>query len=153
MTQEEIRKHNKECEATKQRVGAGPWCDEVNRYTWKAYGVDCMIVRNPSMLHWCGYVGVKNPHPWHGMGYDDVSPNVHGGLTYADACRGHICHIGDDDKPVWWFGFDCAHSGDLIPAVRIPPVESKDHYWTQEQVMKETMRLAKQIAGVGGKKK
>lgn len=26
-----------------------------------------------------------------------------------------ICHLGEPDK-VWWFGFDCSHSGDASPA-------------------------------------
>lgn len=33
--------------------------------------------------------------------------NVHGGLTFS----------GDpDNKGNWWFGFDCAHAGDYVPA-------------------------------------
>lgn len=44
---------------------------------------------------------------------------IHGGLTYSDACQGAICHVplpGEPD-PVWWFGFDCAHSGDVSPGL------------------------------------
>ncbi len=48
---------------------------------------------------------------------------MHGGLTFADSCqetedesRG-ICHVPEKGQPdnVWWFGFDCAHSGDVCP--------------------------------------
>lgn len=44
--------------------------------------------------------------------------DVHGGLTYAGRCAGEICHTpapGEPDK-VYWFGFDCAHAGDRMPA-------------------------------------
>lgn len=68
----------------------------------------CLLLRGS---HRCGYVGVPQEHPWYGLGYDHdalVHIEVHGGLTYAD---------GDSDYPaesdgLWWFGFDCAHSGD-----------------------------------------
>lgn len=55
---------------------------------------------------------------------------VHGGLTFAaDGC-------GDLPKG-WWFGFDCAHSGD-VPS-----------HWTEQRVAEETERMAEQIAAVG----
>lgn len=41
----------------------------------------------------------------------DCALRCHGGLTFGDE--------GDDEyrpKGWWWFGFDCAHSGDLLPA-------------------------------------
>lgn len=46
--------------------------------------------------------------------------NVHGGLTYAGACNGHICHTpaeGESDD-AWWFGFDCSHAGDYTPQLK-----------------------------------
>ena len=80
----------------------------------------------------CGYVGVDETHPLFDVYYDDA-PNfkVHGGLTYSDFCmEGHgnveeegICHLpaeGETDR-VWWFGFDCNHSGDH------PPLYADDH--------------------------
>ena len=39
----------------------------------------------------------------------------HGGITYADSCSERICHPGDE--PLWWFGFDCAHGGDVLPGM------------------------------------
>jgi hypothetical protein len=87
---------------------------------------------------------------------------VHGGLTYSDKCSGHICHVGDEKNPVWWFGFDCAHLGDFIPGYLALEKElstkfnktftdPSNKYWAQEDVMKETMRLAKHVAA-GAKK-
>lgn len=59
--------------------------------------------------HRCGYVAVPKGHPLFGEGYDDVSADVHGGLTYASE--------GTETYPIpsadyWWFGFDCAHCDD-----------------------------------------
>ena len=61
---------------------------------------------------YCGYVAVPEDHPVYGKDYDDVPVDVHGGLTFAER--------SDDKYPVktkenlWWFGYDCAHSGDDI---------------------------------------
>lgn len=43
---------------------------------------------------------------------------VHGGITFAARCQegGRICHVPEPGRPeVWWFGFDCKHSGDSAP--------------------------------------
>jgi hypothetical protein len=66
---------------------------------------------------WCGYAAVPPGHPYHGKRYDEVDVEVHGGLTYAAACAGEICHKPAAGEPhdVWWFGFDCGHAWDLAP--------------------------------------
>jgi hypothetical protein len=63
---------------------------------------------------------------------------------------------------IWWLGFDCAHCGDLIPGMEAMRIETsatvvemgglplswqyelmrEDHYWTMEEVRKETEMLA-----------
>lgn len=75
--------------------------------------------------HHCGYVEVPRTHPLYGLDYDSKLPNytdsdhipprlddiidVHGGLTFSGS--------GTEGYPAntdgWWFGFDCAHLGDL----------------------------------------
>lgn len=117
----------------------GEWDNEPDKVQWQdeATGLPCLIVRGPAGAL-CGYVGVPEGHPLHGVGYSECpkgcgedhcshSPestiNAHGGLTFADSCnpkakedRG-ICHKPAPGEPdhVWWFGFDCAHAGDFCP--------------------------------------
>lgn len=140
------------------RFEAGPWQDEPDRVEWRYGGMPCLIVRN-RIGALCGYVGVSMPHPWWGRHYDAVRPypDIHGGLTYADHCSGHVCHVarpgeGDD---VYWLGFDCAHSGDLLPelvAMRAFRAESRlrwpglpdDTYRDADYVMLEVESLARQ---------
>lgn len=108
----------REKEAMKKETWAeGEWQHEPDRKEWKdeKTGLDCMIIRN-QMGALCGYVGVPEGHPAHGKGYNDVDIDVHGGLTYAAECHGHICHKTEGGDHVWWFGFDCAHSRDLVPS-------------------------------------
>lgn len=61
----------------------------------------------------CGYVGVPQGHPLHGVGYDDVRQadgdwlDVHGGLTFADGYGTYPV-----ESNLWFFGYDCGHAGD-----------------------------------------
>jgi hypothetical protein len=123
-------------------VPKGPWSNEPRKIQWvdASTGLPCLIVRNP-VGALCGYTGVYAGHPFHKVEYSqctvkcgkdycyDHSPEaqlqVHGGITFSEACAHSedesdgICHIpepGTSDD-VWWFGFDCAHGGDLIPGM------------------------------------
>lgn len=98
---------------------------------------------------WCGYVGVPPGHPWHGQPYDDVDAGVHGGLTYAEACQGSVCHVPKPGEPddVWWLGFDCGHYQDAVPAMIAMGYRSlglDGTYRDQAYVTAETKRLADQ---------
>lgn len=108
---------------------SGEWDSEPDKVQWPdpATGLPCLAVRHSHSGHWCGYVGVAEGHLLYGADYNDVRfddewPDVHGGLTFADKCRPGaeetgICHVPGEGEPdhVWWFGFDCAHSGDYGP--------------------------------------
>lgn len=152
--------------------GAGPWEGEPDRVEWRHAGLPCLIVRNELGGHWCGYAAVPPGHPLHGRGYSDIDVDVHGGLTYANPCGGPICHVPHPGEPddVWWFGFDCAHAYDYMPAMDArlrslcvpgyddaPPydhataVQSDTFFVPQYRdlayVQAETNRLAEQLAG------
>lgn len=110
----------------KAKWGDGPWQSEPDKRQWKdaATGLPCLIVRGPAGAL-CGYVGVHEGHPLFKNGYSDIDPDidVHGGLTFAKMCPPEpveaedICHVAGPGEPehAWWFGFDCAHSGDYSP--------------------------------------
>ena len=68
---------------------------------------------------------------------------VHGGLTYADNHE-PFGKPGD----YWWFGFDCAHYGDLIPAMSERHSHPGQIYRTQTYVVAECQSLAAQLAKV-----
>ncbi len=113
---------------TVDRTGwpAGPWDGEPDRVAFTHAGFACLVVRAPQG-HLCGYVGVPSGHPFHGLDrlalWRLPSLPVHGGLpTYARACDWPICHADalGAEPALWWIGFDCAHRGDLVPALRAP---------------------------------
>lgn len=149
---------------------SGPWDSEPDKLVWidEATGLDCMIHRNSSGAL-CGYVGVPPSHPWHGVGYwepvdasdddwvfahersPDAQVDVHGGLTYASACQGNLCHTPQPGRPtdVWWFGFDCAHSGDETPLLRkYGPAVHYEVYRDVAYVTGQVERLASQLEAV-----
>jgi len=141
-------------------IPSGPWHDEPTKIQWvdATTGLPCLIVRN-RLGALCGYAGVDPTHPLHKRDYDslypDIDVNVHGGLTFSDSCAHSkdesqgICHIpepGSSDD-IWWFGFDCAHCGDLVPGMlRHFKSESEEDYRDVAYVADEVTRLAAQLA-------
>lgn len=155
----------------------GPWDAEPDKAQWvdEETGLDCLIVRN-RLGALCGYVGVPPEHVWHGIEYNECtgvkcdndeddwhyecSPvgrvEVHGGLTFSGSCQdGHdpsvgICHVPEPGRPddVWWFGFDCAHSMDFVPAMGRHSIEFYESYKTIAYVKAEVALLANQLEEV-----
>jgi hypothetical protein len=163
-------------EQRREQWGVGPWLDEPDRVDFEFAGLPCLLHRNIrtdgrySPAAWCGYVAVPPGHPLHGLGYGSPEVDhamrvrgVHGGLTYSEACAGHICHVPKPGEPddVWWFGFDCNHSGDLAPglakgfgATGGAPESCRltlpgDEYRDIAYVYAETIALAAQLAFAG----
>lgn len=121
-----------------------PWESEPDHVNFTHVGFPCILHRN-DFGAWCGYVGVPPGHPAHGKHYDDVNVTVHGGLTYASACQGDICHAPTLGEPgdIWWLGFDCCHGGDLAPRLFLG--WSRAVYRDENYVRFETQELAEQL--------
>jgi hypothetical protein len=134
---------------------AGPWDNEPDYISWTdaETGMPCLIVRN-RLGALCGYVAVERAHPLYGVEYEAPEVDVHGGLTYADRCTGHICHVPEPGKPddVWWFGFDCSHAFDLSPGMNArmrdigEPNMSDETYKPVSYVTAQCASLARQLA-------
>lgn len=128
-----------------------PWKTEPDHDTFEHAGLPCIIHRGP-LGAWCGYVAVPPGHVDHGKGINDIRVKVHGGVTYADACSGEICHVAKPGEPddVWWVGFDCAHAYDMTPSMlKYGTVVPGTTYRDQAYVTGETKRLAEQLAAKG----
>ena len=91
-----------------------PWENEPDHAEWvqEISGYKCRISRMEGSGALCGYVGIPKEHRFWGKGYhgdneevDDISDNVHGGLTYSEE--------GKDGY--WYFGFDTTHANDFAP--------------------------------------
>lgn len=64
--------------------------------------------------------------------------DCHKGLTFSGGFQPDY-----DQKELWWFGFDCAHAGDLAPGLLHG---EGDVYRDMSYVIAETENLAKQLA-------
>ena len=102
----------------------------------------------------CGYVRLPLGHPWHGNSYDEIHPEVHGGLTFSEPDV--PCDAPGPDTD-WWIGFDCGHGGDAPdPTLPLSPemgsfLMKHDNFGvvrTQEYVEAECINLCKQAVSV-----
>lgn len=158
--------------------GDGPWQSEPDelRYTHDEAGYAVAIIRTKGG-HLCGYVCVPSDHPAHGKGYyhstfdcdedgnethktlspveEDINAiTVHGGLTFA--VRGEHAWVGEAENGGWWFGFDCAHSGDVSPGYikRWRELGLRDddaQYRDMEYVKRECDSLAMQLRNIAAR--
>lgn len=125
-----------------------PTRHEPDRIEWMAHGLQCLARRGGGGA-WCGYVGIGEGHPSYNVDEDAVGFRAHGGLTYASECHDDVCHVAKPGEPddLWWLGFDCGHSGDLIPAdYQLARCRASDTYRDAAFVIRETERLAQQLA-------
>lgn len=137
---------------------SGPWDSEPDKIQWndEQTGLTCIAVRNETLGHWCGYVGVPPMSPNESKHYDQIDVDVHGGLTFSGPCQDDpehgICHVPEPGQPehLFWFGFDCAHCNDLVPYMLI--LQRKmghenrwDSYRDLNYVRQQTEHLARQL--------
>lgn len=66
--------------------GEGPWQSEPDKMQWQheATRLPCLIVRGP-MGALCGYVGISEAHPAHGLSYDGTPDEEH--RAYMESLR------------------------------------------------------------------
>lgn len=81
----------------------------------KHQGLEWIVTHN-SFGFRCGYVRIPVGHSWHGMDWDKIRCDVHGGITFSEPDQ--PCDKGGADD-AWWIGFDCAHAGDA-PGPSLP---------------------------------
>lgn len=75
--------------------------------------IPCRLIRN-GHGNWCGYIALNSGDKYFEASYDDISYDVHGGLTFCDYMKVREESVYND-ADYWWIGFDTAHSGDVCP--------------------------------------
>lgn len=138
----------------------GIWDSDLNKYPDTEYnftsscGYLCKIKRSPQWTY-CGYVQLPIDHPYYNKNYDEINDldtiYVHGDLTFSNDGL---------------FGFDCWHTlmGDISPleetmCAKDPHMfprfdhfkKSTPHYWTFDDVKRETNNMAQQFFNVANK--
>jgi len=125
----------------------GPWDFEFDVAEWEHSGLNrrCIVCR-VDMGNLNGYVEVTNTK-LHGEDYDKVPVDVHGGLAFGSSLFG--------DTTSWWFGFDTAHAGDLVPrspartlgVVAVNPFRY-EKYRSWDYVTRQTRDLGDQLHAI-----
>jgi hypothetical protein len=98
--------------------GPGEWVNEDDCFEFEHEGFICFGIRmaiwegwkndHLSMGNWNGYIVIPENHPWCNVDGSKIECDVHWGLTFSGR---------DHWKEGWVIGFDCAHSGDLVPSI------------------------------------
>ena len=125
-----------------------PWDDQPDFVEGEFCGIKYEIKRHLEMGDLCGYIIIPPGNPFNETNdYDDPmfsKVDVHGGWTYYDTQDANVI-----------IGFDCAHSGDLVPMMEMIQdevmkelaVASDDTYKTVEFVEDQCKRACWVIAG------
>lgn len=95
----------------------------------------------PGMNHgWGnGYVIIPKGHKMHGVGYDDIPVDVHGGLTFSE-------HIDEELQKAW--GLDESDIGNYIVGFDTAHYQDNLQRWPEESVQLETDRLKQQLEAI-----
>jgi hypothetical protein len=112
-----IEKHLYTAEEKTLWFGDGEWVKEPDIIAFEHCGLQCKVIRNVQWEdceklhmyggHLCGYVGIDKDHPYHAksiLDILDIDLDAHGGVNFYEG---------------GWIGFDCAHSGDLVPSIQL----------------------------------
>lgn len=112
---------------------------DYKKFTHK--GLLCEIVRNGDMGNLCGYVYIPKYSKLCNFEEHELPVRPHGGVTFTS--------MTDDGFKV---GFDCAHSGDLVPRmvmlerkIGMSPLGGQDIYRDMKYVEKEVRQMADDI--------
>lgn len=84
-----------------------------------------------------GYVLIPKGHKLHGVHYDNIDVDVHGGLTFSDLVDEKWAEklgVSKDYIGYWCVGFDTAHYSDTLLN------------WPKQRVQEETERLLNNLA-------
>jgi len=114
------------CNDKLKHLGYGEWVEEYDKLKFEYLGYECMVHRvfsQESMQpnhyfggHLCGYVRVPDGHIL--FGNEEIKEIAcHGGLTYSSNTSFSHGH---------WIGFDCAHSGDVVPSMELLSNKNKN---------------------------
>ena len=112
----------------------GPWITEPDYVRAVLNYRLCLILRT-QMGTLCGYASVTETSKLYGKHYDSIHLSIHGGLSFAGTMNGHPL--------LWFFGFDCAHYRDYIPALSMH--SSINEYKDINDVLLLTSLLCTQI--------
>jgi hypothetical protein len=120
-------------------------CSKMNEERWR--NMQAQIARHED-------TAAKHPHGDSAKWLAVWRPVLNNFQLWREQCEAtSICHKPGEGEPgnIWWFGFDCAHSGDFCPAYEsVRRHQLDEDYRTIEYVKEQCSGLAKQILELDG---
>jgi hypothetical protein len=110
--------------------GEGIWTDEPDEAEWihEESGLPCLIIRHQAYGTFSGYFGVPPENPLYKSDGDFLEEEItFTGLSLPEGIVRDARKTDPLTLPIqieaaflnyWFFGFDCAHAGDVIPMFR-----------------------------------
>lgn len=90
-----------------------------------------------------GYIAIPKSSSWHGVNYNSIPVDVHGGLTWSSLVS-DFCDAPDDiDDDSWIIGFDTAHSGDNLDSCSKAYVEAETENLLNQMIELDKYGFAK----------
>jgi hypothetical protein len=147
-----------------QRNEDNHWCDHtpesvLNVHGGVTFSAGCAGLSRPHWERWCERMLARRdearqyPRGDAARALAEWATGLEDYDAWVARARGrYVCHLAAPGEPdeVWWFGFDCAHAGDVCPAMSSYGVRSMmgDHGETYKGVAYVTAQcqaLAKQL--------
>ncbi len=112
---------------------------------WMIGDIRCLILRCYSSL--CGYVGIKDTSKLAGLKYNEITLNVHWGLSFTGEGDGIM-------RPLGWyfFGWDYGHCDDYAfyydtsPRMYDNPYFQNQKKWLVEDIIPHVESAAQELA-------
>lgn len=94
--------------------------------------------------HPCAYVELPREHKYHGLEYDDIPIECHGGLTYSSNDGIVFPKENENHKDGFWIGWDYAHLGDYVYNSFYSCLH-EEKQWTTEEIFEEVKDVIEQL--------
>lgn len=126
----------------------GPWDDEPDAARVDVGDVPAVIARGYAHS-WCGYIGVWTEEIARVV-EDHIE--VHGGWSFVKQYEAFDVAVGLPNAKLWWCGFHCAYTWDLIPhhklmrSLALPGTEYRDLVYVATEVVQAAKALSAMLA-------
>jgi len=142
----------------KSNFPPGKWLHEPDFCGWYRSGLFCLAIRDMSLGHWKGFVGVDPTHRFYSKSIQEILKDtavveaflgVYGGISSAGGLPARYKEVS---QGLWWLGIETSHGGDLMPLLKNDPdmdkMLSNQTYKDFAFIRRETNKLASYMSRI-----
>jgi hypothetical protein len=137
----------------KNHLPTGQWSNEPDYLAWHYLNFKCILLREPKLGSWQGFVSLDKTHPFFGktlimLALDsrfNQLNKIHGGITFA----GRFISSPDlVDKNSWMIGWEALGQNDLVPMLGQNKLGNSQIYRNLIFAKRETEKLVRLLKGI-----